>query len=172
MNGSKVRNLMSGLLGLVLLGSALSFGAKGSLFENRFFSDLSGRMFPQELFNNGYGEEGIDLPFPFKTINEVYELADGEYYELKGYIRHAGEYYYLKIDFNAHPGLKSYQRMNMPYYLIADDGSMVGKYNNQAVSMVVQVIVFLYEDRYGNAQVGHALVPVLDVNRPADSLRP
>ncbi len=59
---------------------------------------------------------GGALPF---GPNQTAELADGELYQLKGWVRIRGSgSAYLEIDFCAHPWLASAQRRAAPYYLL------------------------------------------------------
>lgn len=64
---------------------------------------------------------GGDIPYPFKDTNISVELAHGENYSLYGeVIRFAGRFY-LKIDTDRHPWLKSKQSFRVAQYRLAND---------------------------------------------------
>lgn len=80
------------------------------------------------------------VPFPLKTANTKFELAENETYILNGTIVQQDGKAFFKVDFNSQPWLATQKRSQFPLFLIdANDTTMITKFNGALVQMAVVV---------------------------------
>ncbi len=84
--------------------------------------------------------DGDKVPFPLKTANTKFELAENETYILNGTLVEMEGKSFFKVDFNSQPWLATQKRSQFPYFMIDhNDVSMMKKYNGNLVQMAVVV---------------------------------
>jgi hypothetical protein len=84
--------------------------------------------------------DGDKVPFPLKTANTKFELAENETYLLNGYVVQQEGKPYFKIDFQSQPWLATYSRTQFPFVPVdADDPLVLAMPANQLVQMAVVV---------------------------------
>lgn len=88
---------------------------------------------------------GIDkdkVPFPFRTANTKFDLAEGETYILAGNIVMVNQSPYFNIDFGAQPWLATKKRLQTPLFPIdPEDHSTIRKYGT--TSEIVEIAVVM-----------------------------
>ena len=83
--------------------------------------------------------DGEKVPFPLKSANTKFELAENETYLLNGYIIMNNGVSYFKIDFETQPWLATQQRLLNPYFAVSADVTMVKQYGGSLVEVAVVV---------------------------------
>jgi hypothetical protein len=84
--------------------------------------------------------DGDKVPFPLKSANTKFELAENETYILNGTLVEMENKTFFKVDFNSQPWLSTQKRLQFPYFLVDhNDVSMMKKYNGSLVQMAVVV---------------------------------
>lgn len=84
--------------------------------------------------------DGDKVPFPLKTANTKFELAENETYLLNGFVSQLDGKPFFKIDFQSQPWLATYHRTQFPYFPIdAEDPAVLSLDPNQLVQMAVVV---------------------------------
>jgi len=84
--------------------------------------------------------DGDKVPFPLKSANTKFELAENETYILNGTLVSQEGKTYFKVDFNSQPWLATQKRTQFPLFLVDhDDVSMMKKYSGNLVQMAVVV---------------------------------
>jgi hypothetical protein len=85
--------------------------------------------------------DGDKVPFPLKSANTKFELAENETYILNGTIVELDGKSFFKVDFDSQPWLATQKRTQFPLFLIDhnSDISMMKKYGGNLVQMAVVV---------------------------------
>ena len=84
--------------------------------------------------------DGDKVPFPLKSANTKYELAENETYILNGTIVEQDGKSFFKIDFNSQPWLATQKRAQFPLFMInTNDTTMMKKFSGNLVQMAVVV---------------------------------
>ncbi|MBS1960475.1 MAG: hypothetical protein JST80_13440 [Bdellovibrionales bacterium] len=84
--------------------------------------------------------DGDKVPFPLKTANSKFELAENETYLLNGYVIKQDGKPYFKIDFVTQPWLATYNRTQFPIFPVdAEDPKMLSAGEGELVQMAVVV---------------------------------
>lgn len=80
------------------------------------------------------------VPFPLKSANTKFELAENETYILNGFIVNQDGKAFFKVDFNSQPWLATQKRTQFPFFMIdTNDTTMMKKFNGNLVQMAVVV---------------------------------
>ncbi len=82
------------------------------------------------------GPCGGEIPWPFATLNQKAELADGEHYALNGTIIFTEGLPYFLVDFRAHPWLASERRTARPFYSLMGVVGFWKRYEGKYVQVV------------------------------------
>lgn len=84
--------------------------------------------------------DGDKVPFPLKTANTKFELAENETYILNGFIVNQDGKAFFRVDFNSQPWLATQKRTQFPFFMIdANDTTLMKKFNGNLVQMAVIV---------------------------------
>ena len=84
--------------------------------------------------------DGERVPFPLKSANTKFELAENETYILNGTIVQQDGKSFFKVDFNSQPWLATQKRSQFPFFLIdSNDTTMMKKFSGNLVQMAVVV---------------------------------
>ena len=83
--------------------------------------------------------DGEKVPFPLKSANTKFELAENETYLLNGFLLTSNGSTYFKIDFDSQPWLATQQRMQNPYFAVNSDLTMVKQFGGSLVEVAVVV---------------------------------
>ena len=84
--------------------------------------------------------DGERVPFPLRSANTKFELAENETYILNGTIVQQEGKSFFKVDFNSQPWLATQKRVQFPLFMIdGTDATPIGKYSGNLVQMAVVV---------------------------------
>ena len=80
------------------------------------------------------------VPFPIKSANTKFDLAEGESYILNGKIMKYAGAYFFNLDFVSQPWFATQYRSQNPYFAIdPSDAAVASKYENGQMVMVAVV---------------------------------
>lgn len=81
------------------------------------------------------------VPFPFKTANSKFELAEGETYILKGTVVKVDDLSFFNVDLEAQPWLATKRRVQSPMiYIDSDDQQALQKYSKTQETIEVAFV--------------------------------
>ncbi len=79
------------------------------------------------------------VPWPFETANQKFELAEGEFYHLRGTTIAFGGYDFFEIDLKSQPWLATAERKANPYILLnPTKSSMYTKFMGEPIMAMVK----------------------------------
>lgn len=83
--------------------------------------------------------DGDKVPFPLKSANTKFELAESETYLLNGFITPQDGKLLFKVDFDSQPWLATQKRTQFPYFLINASDTITKRFDGALVQMAVVV---------------------------------
>lgn len=83
--------------------------------------------------------DGDKVPFPLRSANTRFELAENETYILNGYVVSQSGKTYFQVDFESQPWLATSKRMQFPYFAVSANDAIQMK--TAALNDLVQVAV-------------------------------
>jgi hypothetical protein len=102
--------------------------------------------------------DGERVPFPGRTMNAKFELAENESYLLNGTLTVSAGKVYLKVDFASQPWLETEKMKAHPYFEVT---SLTVAQARQYARKLVQVAVVTSGDRTSGLTLSPILPPVL-----------
>lgn len=109
------------------------------------------------------------VPFPIKSANTKFDLAEGETYILNGTVVKKDSKYYFQIDFESQPYLATPNRIANPYFAIdASDFDLIRKVGS---GELVQMAVVIKKIVSEISTVTYAKTESLDILAPPVTIK-